>query len=248
MIEKDFTERYVKLKKMRFSGMAEELKAQFEDPAISKLSPEERIFRLIDAESEVRDSKKFAKLVRESNVRYPNASINLKVLNAPGVDRSLIDRLSLCQWIDDGKDLLITGKTGAGKSYCACALACAAMSKFRTVKYYKASRLLRELQNAEDNQTMTDTLNKLAKYDLLIIDDFGLMRLEIERCRNLFELIDAREGRKSTIVISQFPVANWYEMFQDSTYADACLDRLTGSSYRLEFNGESLRKNTEGEG
>lgn len=221
MKERDFTERFRKLKKMRLSGMAQKLKDQFEDERISQLSADERIFRLIDAESQTRDSKKYARLIRASNLRYPDASVNLKLLNSPGIDSSFLERLSECRWVDDGKDLLITGKTGTGKSYCACALASAAAAGFRTVRYYKAAQLLRELQNAENSQTLTEELNRLARYDLLIIDDFGLMNLDMDMCRNLFELIDIRKGRKSSIFISQFPVSEWYEMFKDSTYADA---------------------------
>ncbi len=245
--EQDFTERYMKLKKMRFSGMAEELKAQFEDDQIDKISAEERIFRLIDAESQTRDSKKFARLIKAADLRYPDASINLKLLEQPGIEKTLLERLSQCKWIDEKKNLLITGKTGTGKSYCACALAGAAAAGFRTVHYFKASRLLRELQNAENCQTLTEELNRLANYDLLIIDDFGLMNLDMDMCRNLFELIDIRDGRKANIFISQYPVSEWYEMFKDSTYADACLDRLTGNAYRLQFTGESHRRDPQEE-
>ncbi len=293
MREQDFTERYMKLKKMRFSGMAEELKVQFEDDQIDKISADERIFRLIDAESETRDSKKFARILKAADLRYPEASINLKLMEQPGVERAFLERLSECRWIDERKDLIITGKTGTGKSYCACALGSAAAAGFRTVKYYKASRLLRDLQNAENNQTLTEELNRLSNYDLralgsaaaagfrtvkyykasrllrdlqnaennqtlteelnrlsnydlLIVDDFGLMSLDLDMCRNLFELIDIRDGRKSNIFISQFPVSEWYEMFKDSTYADACLDRLTGDSFRIEFTGDSLRRTVKG--
>lgn len=247
MREQDFTERYMKLKKMRFSGMAEELKVQFEDDQIDKISADERIFRLIDAESETRDSKKFARILKAADLRYPEASINLKLMEQPGVERAFLERLSECRWIDERKDLIITGKTGTGKSHCACALGSAAAAGFRTVKYYKASRLLRDLQNAENNQTLTEELNRLSNYDLLIVDDFGLMSLDLDMCRNLFELIDIRDGRKSNIFISQFPVSEWYEMFKDSTYADACLDRLTGDSFRIEFTGDSLRRTVKGE-
>lgn len=227
--------------------MAEELKNQFEDPQIHTLDSDERISRLILAESEVRNTKKFNRIIQQGKLRYPEASVNLQLLEAEGVSRGFIERLAVSEWISEGKDLLITGKTGTGKSYCACALAIAAAVKFKTIRYFKASELLRHLQSAENSRTMTEELNKLAKIDLLIIDDFGLMSLDMDMCRNLFELIDSREGRKSTIIVSQFPVAEWYEMFKDSTYADACLDRLTGGSLRIEFTGESLRRRPGGE-
>lgn len=247
MTEAEFLERYHKLKKMRFSGMAEELKVQFNDPDVQKISSDERIFRLIDAECETRENKKFARLIKSADLRYPDASINQILLGELETDRTLLEYLTKCRWIDDRKNLLICGKTGTGKSYCACALGIAAAAGFRTVRYYKASELLRLLQNAEDNRILSEELKRLASFDLLIIDDFGLMDLNPDMCRNLFELIDARDGRKSTIFCSQLPVSKWYGLFEELTYADACLDRLTGSgSYRLTFEGESLRKQRQG--
>lgn len=243
MKEVDFMERYKRLKEMHFSGMAAELKVQYEDPQIGKLSSEERIFRLIDAESETRNNKKFQRLIKSANLRYPEASINDRMLQVEGVDNQLLKNLANCDWIETNRNLLITGKTGAGKSYCACALGVAAASSFKTVKYYKAAILLWELQSAEAEKTLTTKLNQLSKYDLLIIDDFGLMNLDSDLCRNLFELIDCRSGLHSSIFVSQLPVSKWYGLFKENTYADACLDRLTGNSYRLEFNGESMRKN-----
>lgn len=240
--EQDFISRYRKLKAIRLSGMAEELKKQHENWESETWSAEERIMKLIDAEAEMRDSKKFDRLLKSSGIRYKDASMNLNLLESEGVDRALLERLSEEDWTQDGKNLLITGKTGAGKTYCACALAIALMIKFRTVRYFKAGELLRILQNAESRQELTQELNKLSRYDLLIVDDFGLMNLSMEMCRNLFELIDIRDGRKSNIFISQFPVSEWYELFKDNTYADACLDRLTGGACRLEFLGESMRR------
>lgn len=239
--EKDFMARYRKLKNIRLSGMAEELKRQHETWKDEHLSAEERIIRLIDAESDMRDSKKFERLLKASGIRYKDASLNHKLLESEGVDRSLLERLATEDWTEEGTNLLITGKTGAGKTYCACALAVALMARFKTVRYFKAGELLRILQNAESRMELTQELNKLSRYDLLIVDDFGLMNLNMEMCRNLFELIDVRDGRKSNIFISQFPVSEWYEMFKDNTYADACLDRLTGGARRLEFLGESRR-------
>lgn len=247
MMENEFVQRYLRLKKMRFSGMAEELRRQQEDPMTVQLSAEERIIRLIDAESDARDTKKFNRLIKSAGLRYPDATVNLKLMQAEGINGELLNFLTGTGWLDEGTNLLITGKTGAGKSYCACALGVSAASHFRTVRHFRASELLRKLEEAEETRTMTRTLNDLAGVDLLIIDDFGLMKLEAERCRNLFELIDARDGRKSIIMVSQLPVSAWYELFKENTYADACLDRLTGGSYRLELTGESLRRCQRGE-
>lgn len=242
MNEFDFMQRYQGLKDMRFSAMASEFKEQYENWEEHNYSSEERIFRLIDAETEVRRNKKFNRLLKASGLRYRNASMNSELFEAEGVDRSLLEKLSEGSWLERAENLLITGKTGAGKSYCVRALAVAAMSKSKKVRYFKASELLRILLNAEAKMELIDEINSLSKVDLLIVDDFGLMRLDIEMCRNLFDLIDVRDGRKSNLFISQFPVCDWYELFKDNTFADACLDRLTGGAHRLEFLGESYRK------
>ena len=115
------------------------------------------------------------------------------------------------------------------------------LRQFKTVCYSKTSTLIYELEKADLEKTHLEYISKLAKLNLVVLDDFGLMDLDPDKCRNLFELIDAREGRKSIIVISQLPVSSWYELFKDNTYADACLDRLVNRAFRLQFNGKNMR-------
>ena len=242
MNDQEYVKCYKDLKRLRLSGMAEELKRQYEGRDREEPDGEDRIVRLIQAESQMRDDKKVGRILKSANLRYPSATLDPDVARQQGVDPAFMNRLGECDWVERHQNLLITGKAGAGKSYCACGLAVSAATKFKTVKYFKASQLLRLLERAEMDRILTQELNRLFKYDLLIIDDFGLMNLDSASCRNMFELIDSREGRKSTIFISQLPVSAWYDLFQDNTYADACLDRLTGvDSHRLEFSGESLR-------
>lgn len=226
--------------------MAEELKKQWEDPKYRKMSGDERIQLLISAESDVRRSKKISRIVNASGLRYPGAVIDREIMAQQGADCEKILYLSECSWIKRAENLLITGKTGAGKTYCACALALAAASRYKTIRYEKAGDLLRRLERAEYEKRLTETLDQYKKYDLLIIDDFGLMPLTANMCRNLFELIDGRDGYKSTVLVSQFPVGAWYELFENSTYADACLDRIVRGANRLEFSGESLRGTAAG--
>ena len=120
----------------------------------------------------------------------------------------------------------------------------AAMKQSKSVKYIKANTLMSEMEQARIKSTNLDYLNKLTKLDLLVIDDFGLMDLDLDKCRDLFEVLDTRDGRKSTVVISQFPVSTWFDMFADNTYADACLTRITDKhhTYRLEMNGINMRE------
>lgn len=134
--------------------------------------------------------------------------------------------------------------TGTGKTYFVNAMGIAALKQFMTVRYYSTERLMMEsnaFQQLDDTVKLLDLIEDLSSVDLLIIDDFGLMDLDVERCRYLFQILDARESRRSTIVSSQIPVMDWYDMFRESTHADACLDRLLGHSYRLKFKGKSMR-------
>lgn len=119
-----------------------------------------------------------------------------------------------------------------------------AIRQFKTVRYIRASILMGELEQSRIKGCYLEYIQKLAKIDLLAVDDFGLMPLDLDKCRDFFEVIDARNGRKSTIFISQFPIKSWFDMFSDGTYADACLARITDKkhSYRLEMNGRSMRE------
>jgi hypothetical protein len=151
----------------------------------------------------------------------------------------------LRKWIEEGKNLLITGMTSSGKTYLSNAICVAALRQFKTVRYIRANHLMLELEQARLKSTYLDYVNTMMKLDLLVIDDFGLMEFDLDKCRDFFEVVDGREGRKSTMIVSQFPVKKWFDMFKDQTYADACLARLTDKrhSYRLEMNGISMRKN-----
>ena len=136
---------------------------------------------------------------------------------------------------------MITGQTGSGKSYLANALCVCALRQFKTVKYIRASQLIDDLNRAAALDTYREELYQLVSYDLLVIDDFGLMQLDLNKCRNLFEVLESRDPGKSTMVVSQFPVSSWYDLFQEHTYADACLNRLLNNAYRLEMNGKNMR-------
>lgn len=133
--------------------------------------------------------------------------------------------------------------TAGGKTYLINAFCVTAMRQSNSVKYIKANTLMSEMEQARIKSTNLDYLNKLTKLDLLVIDDFGLMDLDLDKCRDLFEVLDTRDGRKSTVVISQFPVSSWFDMSSDNTYADACLTRITDKhhTYRLEMNGANMR-------
>lgn len=231
-----------KLKSMRFSGMAEELEAVLADPNSELLSFRERITKIIDAEWDLRYHKKLNRFIKKATLKYPGADFDDSIYDPERMlDIRVIEELSKCEWIDHGKNLIITGKTSSGKSYLANALCISALRQFKTVKYIKASQLINELSKAEKLDNYQEVLNQYAAYDLLAVDDFGLMNLDINKCRNLFEVFDSRDPHKSILVISQIPVASWYDMFLEHTYAEACLARLLSEAYRLEMNGRNMR-------
>jgi len=233
-----------RLREMKFSGMAEALQEQFADPNSNLKSSMERISEIIDAEWQLRYNKKLSRLLKAATLRYPAADFDDTLYDPEReLDTTAIERLATCNWIDERKNLLITGPTSGGKSYLSNAFCISAIRQFKTVRYIKASTLMGELERARLEAKHLDYLAKLAKLDLLAIDDFGLMDLDLDKCRDLFEVIDGRDGRTSTLVISQFPVGKWFDMFADSTYADACLSRITDRrhTYRLEMNGKSMR-------
>lgn len=237
-----------KLYELKMSGMAEVLEKQFMDPNADLEKFELRIAEVINGEYDARQTRKFNKLKRKATLKYPNADFDDRIYEPDRLlDTHTIELLSECKWIDEPRNLLITGSTGAGKSYLANALCISALRQMRTVKYIRANALINECLKwgaKEDPEEYVNYLNELADYDLLVIDDFGLMTLDIEKCRNLFEVLESRDSRRSTVIVSQLPVENWWDLFGDNTYADACLSRVTHKAHRLECNGKDMRKDS----
>lgn len=234
-----------KLKSMRFSGMAEALEEVFLDPNADLLPFHEKVRRIVDAEWDLRYNKKLNRFIKKATLKYPGADFDETIYDPERMlDAHIIEELAKCNWVEQGKNLIVTGKSSSGKSYLANALCICSLRRFKTVKYIKASQLINELSKAEKTDNYQEVLNQMASYDLLAVDDFGLMNLDINKCRNLFEVFDSRDPHKSTLVISQIPVASWYDMFQEHTYAEACLARLLSEAYRLEMNGRNMRNIT----
>lgn len=159
MTEQEYAACCSELKRLHLSGMAGELKRQHENPDMAL--EKDRIVLMIQAESQIRDNKKINRILKSADLRHADATIDPELLKRQGVDPEFLQRLAECDWIDRHQNLLITGKTGAGKSYCACALVICAAFNFKTLKYYKASELLRLLERAETGKTLTQELNRL---------------------------------------------------------------------------------------
>ena len=158
------------------------------------------------------------------------------------MDKSLISSFATGDYLSKGETILITGATGCGKSFLASALGHQACAQGYSVIYQNLQKILLKAKMSRIEGTMLKFFENIAKADLLILDDFGLTRLEQQQQLDLMEIIEDRHGRASTIIASQLPVANWYDVIGEETIADAILDRLVHISYRIELKGESLRK------
>ena len=229
--------------KIKASHMAAELERQFLDPNSELEDFHTRITKLINYEWDQRQAANLNKLLKKATLKYPAADFDETIYEPDRLlDTHTIELLQKCTWIDEPKNLLITGSTGAGKTYLANALCVTALRQMRSVKYIRANTLLQETEKARMNGTSLEYINEMASYDLLVIDDFGLMELSLDKCSDLFEIIETRDTRKSTVIASQIPVIRWWDMFKDNTYADACLSRITSKAYRLECNGRDMRQ------
>lgn len=232
-----------RLFKFKLSHMAEALEKQFADPNSELLDFHTRITELINYEWDQRQQTKFNRLLRRATLKYPQADFDEAIYEPDRMlDTRTIEKLQECTWIDEPKNLLITGSAGAGKTHIANALCVAALHQHRSVKYIRASTLMNESEKARLNNNVYDYINTMSAFDLLVIDDFGLMELDMDKCRDLFEIIETRDCRKATMIVSQLPVIKWWDLFADNTYADACLSRMTSKAYRLECNGRDMRK------
>lgn len=231
-----------KLRSLKLTGMADAFQVQLETPS-SDLDFEERLGLLIDQEYLLRENRKLQRRLTQAKLQQ-HACLEDIDYDAPrGLVKTKLLELSRGQWLQNRFNLLITGSTGCGKTYLACALAHRACLDGFTSRYYRLPRLWEELKIAKANGTYTNWLNQLAKIDLLILDDWGLVTPDTERRQDLLEILDDRYQKKSTLVTSQLPITHWHTHLNDSTLADAILDRLLHNAVRLELKGESMRKN-----
>lgn len=231
-----------KLKTLRLLGMAKALEEQWQMRDLGEWNFEDRLGLLVDREAAEKENRRLQTRLRKAKLAQSACVEDLDLKARRGLDRTLVAKLIACDWIRERLNLIATGPTGTGKSYLACAVGQKACREGYTVEYHRAPRLLPELHLAKGDGRYETILRRLAKTDLLILDDWGLYSLNDEARRDCLELFEDRCGKRSTLVTSQIPISHWHETIGDPTLADAILDRLIHNAYKIELKGESMRK------
>lgn len=232
-----------KLKSLRLYSMADAYAEQQETPDIGKFTFDDRLGMMLDREVVTRDNRLMNRRLKQAGFKHKSACMeDIDYRSDRGIDRSLMMSLSSCRWIHDHLGILITGATGAGKTWLSCALGHKACMRGYSVLYKRMSPLLRELEVSRELGELEKDLKKLTKPDLLILDDWGLEKLLSKQSLLILEIIEARHGSRSSIISSQLPPDKWYETVRDPTIADAILDRIVHSSYKIELGSGSMKE------
>ena len=231
-----------KLTAMRFTGMAAALDEQMQMDGLDDMAFEERLGILLDREQAVRETRRMKTRLRKAKLRQQGSVEDIDFRHPRGLDKSLVVRMTDCQWIRKHNNLIITGPTGVGKSYLACAFAEKACREGFSALYMRTTKLFEDLSLAKGDGRYLKLLTSYAKTDLLVLDDYGLHELNQEQRHDLLEILEDRHGLKSTLVTSQLPVEHWHEQIGDPSLADAILDRLVHSAHKIKLKGESMRK------
>jgi len=231
-----------KLRTMRLPVMAAEFERQLDSPAMDTLSFDERMGMIVDAEWLSKEGNRIQKLTKAANLRFSGTCFaDIDYRPSRKLDRAHIARLSDFEWAKAARNIILTGATGTGKTWMACAFGAEACRLGHSVYFYRVSRLLGDMAQASATGTIYKLLAKIRKCHILVLDDWGLTTLTPLESRFLLEIFEERYGEGATIISAQLPVSKWHDLFEDSTVADAVLDRIIHNSHRIELHGPSLR-------
>jgi DNA replication protein DnaC len=231
-----------KMQEMRMHGMLRSFRETFSTGMQNKFTVDEMIAHLIDAEWDERYNRKFNTLLKNAAFRYKANMEEIDYSPSRKISRDMILRLSTCDWIRKGDSIIITGSSGAGKSFMACALGHKACAYRHNVSYYNCMKLFSHLKFCKADGTYFKEMNKIKKQDLVILDDFGLKIFDADTRLMMLELLEDRHGSKSTIIASQISLDKWFDIIGDATIADAICDRLFHTSHKIDIQGPSMRR------
>jgi DNA replication protein DnaC len=231
-----------KLNQLKLYGMARALTTTMEAGNKNQFTLDEFLSHLVDAEWDDRHNRKLTRLLKGARFRYNASFEEIDFTLDRELDKNQMLRLSTCQWIESHQDCILTGPTGAGKSFIASALGHQACMYGFKVIYYSSLKMFAHLKLSKADGSYLKELNKILKMDVLILDDFGLEPLDAKSRLSLLEILEDRHGRRSSIFVSQLPVSDWHEIIGDPTIADAICDRIIHNAHRIELDGDSLRK------
>ncbi len=231
-----------KLRALKLNGMVKALEEQLSSSEYEGLDFEERLGFMIDRETMDRENRRLNTRLKQAKLREQACFEDIDYSHSRGLKKSVILSLGSCKWISDRQNVIITGATGVGKSYLACALAHKACLEGFKARYHRASRMFRELRAAHGDGSYAKLVNALAKFHLLVIDDWGLEPLKTQERNDLFEILEDRHGVHSTIIAGQLPIENWPDIIGNPTIADAIMDRLIHNAHKINLTGDSMRK------
>jgi DNA replication protein DnaC len=235
-----------RMKQMKLLGMAAAFQASFEQEQMANLTNDQIISMLIEAEWDDRNNRRIERRLRQAKFRYIANMEQILFNEDRNLDKNQLMRLAECSFIDKAENIMITGKTGVGKSYIASALGNQACTLGYKAIYANTGKLMSRLKMAKADGSYLKEIARIEKHDLLILDDFGLQPFDNLSRSALMEIVEDRHSKRSTIITSQWPISDWHEIIGEQTLADAILDRIVHSSHRMELLGPSLREKLSG--